>query len=332
MTTRYPVDDRSLSDGDYLILKVLRLYYEHDLTQAEVARRMGFSRPKVSKLITEGKERGLVKIEIAEPADDPVPLEIALEDRYGLREAVVVATSEDRASTELSAGRAGAALLARICGPETALGISWGVSMRALADAMPRRAFRCKKVVPLVGGMGKAQTRLHSNEVCADLAEKLGAEHLTLAAPAIAPSPGSRAELVAMPGIGETLAEGAACDVAVVGLGGILPTSTLVEAGYFTLDEFLGLRERGIVGDVCCHFLDAEGRTRYPELSERIVGLTPDELRAIDRPIGIATGAEKAAGVAAVLRGRYVHALVCDRELAETLLEVEIMKESSIAG
>jgi DNA-binding transcriptional regulator LsrR (DeoR family) len=106
----------------------------------------------------------------------------------------------------------------------------------------------------------------------------------------------------------------------------------MVEAGYFTLEEFLGLRERGIVGDVCCHFLDAEGRTRYPELSERIVGLTPVELRAIDRTIGIATGAEKAPGVAAVARGGLVKALVCDRELARALLETEATKESPLAG
>jgi deoxyribonucleoside regulator len=319
---RYPVDQRTLSEEDHVILKVLHLYYEHDLTQAEVGARMGFSRPKVSKLIAEGKERGLVKIEIAEPADDLVPLEISLEYRYGLREAVVVATSEDRDITELSAGRAGAAILARVCTPGTVLGISWGISMRALADATPRRAFRCSKVVPLVGGMGKAHTQLHSNQVCADLAEKLGAECLHLAAPAIARSSRSRAELVAMPGIGDTLAEGASCDVAAVGIGGILPGSTMVEAGYFTPEEFLGLRERGIVGDVCCHFLDAEGRTRYPELSERIVGLTPDELRAIDYTIGIATGAEKARGVAAVVRGGFVEALVCDRDLARSLLEI----------
>jgi deoxyribonucleoside regulator len=321
MAMRYPVDQRTLSEEDHVILKALYLYYEHDLTQAEVGARMGFSRPKVSKLLAEGKERGLVKIEIAEPADDLVPLEIAIEDRFGLREVVVVATSEDRETTELSAGRAGAALLARVCTPQTVLGISWGVSMRALADATPARSFRCKKVVPLVGGMGKAHIRLHSNEVCAALAEKLEAEHLTLAAPAIARSSLSRAELAALPGIGDTLAEGAACDVAVVGIGGILPTSTMVEAGYFTLEEFLGLRERGIVGDVCCHFLDAAGRTRYPELSQRIVGLTPDELRAIDKTIGIATGAEKAPGVAAVARGGFVNALVCDRELAQALLD-----------
>ena len=322
MAIRYPIDYRSLSEEDHLILKVLRLYYEHDLTQAEIAGRMGFSRPKVSKLLSLGKDRGLVKIEIAEPDGDFAPLEIELENRYGLEEVVITATSEDRESTELSAGRAGTALLARLCSPETVLGLSWGVSVRALVDATPHRGFACKKVVPLVGGMGKAQMQLHSNQVCADLAEKLGVECLHLAAPAIARSARSRSELAALPGIEDTLTEGAACDVAVVGIGGILPSSTVVEAGYFTLEEFLGLRDRGVVGDVCCHFLDAEGTPRYPELSERIVGLTPDELRAIRRTIGIATGAEKAAGVAAVLKGGFIKVLVCDRDLARSLMEV----------
>lgn len=323
MAIRYPVDYRTLSAEDHVVLKVCHLYYERDLTQAEVAARMGFSRPKVSKLLAEGRDRGLVKIEIAEPAGDFAPLEISLEDRYGLEEVVVVPTSEDRETTELSAGRAGAGLLSRLCDRDSTLGLSWGVSLRALADAAPRRGFLCKKVVPLVGGMGNAKVRLHSDQVCAALAEKLEVESLHLAAPAIARSPESRAELAALPGISETLAEGAACDVAVVGIGGILPSSTLVEAGYFTLEEFLGLRDRGVAGDVCCHFLDAEGTHRLPEFSERIVGITLEELRAIPKSAGIATGSEKAAGVAGVLRGGYVRSLVCDEDLARSLLELE---------
>lgn len=322
MTVRYPVDIRGLSDEDHLILKVLRLYYEHNLTQAQVAARMGFSRPKVSKLLSDGRDRGLVKIEIAESSGDHAGLEIALENRFGLGEAVIAETREDRETTERATGRAGAALLTRVCDRETKLGLSWGVSLRALVESTPRRSFACAKIVPLVGGMGKAKTRLHSNQVCAALAEKLEVETLHLAAPAIARSPESRSELVELPGIEETLAEGAGCDVAVVGIGGILPTSTLVEAGYFTLEEFLGLRDRGVVGDVCCHFLDADGAPRLPRFSERIVGLTLEQLRAIPRAVGIATGAEKAPGVAAVLRGGYVKSLVCDRELAEALIDI----------
>jgi deoxyribonucleoside regulator len=323
MITRYPVDHRNLSDEDHLIMKVLRLYYGHDLTQAEVAQRMGFSRPKVSRLIAEGRARGLVKIEIAEPTGDFAPLEIALENRYGLSEALVVSSEEGRQATELAAGMAGGAILARVCTRATVLGIAWGMSLRALADALPIRAFMCSKVVPLVGGMGRTEAALHANQVCATLAEKLYVDSLDLAAPAIAPSSRSRTELMKMPGIEDVLAEGAACDVAVVGIGGILPTSTMVGAGYFTLEEFLQLGDQGAVGDVCCHFLDASGSPCLPGFSKRVVGLTLDQVQAIPKVIGIATGAEKATGVAAVLRGGYLAALVCDRELAQALLEVE---------
>ena len=169
--------------------------------------------------------------------------------------------------------------------------------------------------------MHKAKARVHANQVWATLAEKLDVECLHLSAPAVAPSSRARAELVALPGIWDTLREGAGCDVAVVGMGGILPDSTMVEAGYFTLDEFLGLRERGVVGDVCCHFLGDGGEPRLPELSERIVGLDLDQLRAIPKTMGVATGSEKAAGIAAVLGGGYVKTLVCDEDLARSLLD-----------
>ena len=329
VATRYSVDHRFLTDHDHLILKVLRLYYEHDLNQVEVAKRMGFSRPKVSKLITEGRSRGLVKIEVAEPAGDFASLEIALEDRYGLMEALVVASSEDRQSTELAAGGVGAALLARLCTAKSILGVSWGVSVRALADAIPTMSFQCSKVVPLVGGMGNAEKELHSSQVCANLAGKLGADYLQLSAPAIARSAQSRDELMEMPGIAETLEEAASCDVAVAGIGGILPTSTMVEAGYFSLDEFLGLRARGAVGDICCHFLDAEGNPCLEDLSSRILGLTLEQLREIPRTVGIVTGTDKAPGVAAVLRGGYVNTLICDQELAEALLKDKSPEEGS---
>lgn len=317
---RYPVDHRSLSEHDRLILHALRLYYERDLTQAEVAGRMGFSRPKVTRLIAEGRARGLVDIRIAEPAGGFASLEISLKDRYGLNEAVVVPTSDERRATDLAAGSACGALLGRVCSPDCTLGISWGVSVRALADAVPPMAFGCGKVVPIVGGMGKVEPELHSNRVAATLADKLGAESSHLAAPAIARSARSRDELMEMPGIQDVLEEAAACDVAVVGIGDILPTATMVQAGYFTLEEFLGFGDRGAAGDVCCHFVDAAGAPRLADLSERVVGLTPTELEAIPETVGIATGADKVTGVAGVLRSGCVKALVCDQGLAQALL------------
>src|SRR4028119_1155287 len=153
MLTRYSVDHRTLSDEDHLIMKVVWLYYEHDLTQAQVAKRMGFSRPKVSRLIAEGKTRGLVKVEIAEPTGDFVPLEISLEDRYGLSEALVVASTEDRRTTDLAAGMAAGALLARVCTRSTVLGPARGRSPPPLPDT-PRQPARARRGVGGGGGAG----------------------------------------------------------------------------------------------------------------------------------------------------------------------------------
>jgi DNA-binding transcriptional regulator LsrR (DeoR family) len=200
------------------------------------------------------------------------------------------------------------------------LGVSWGISTRALADAVPSMSFRCHKIVSLVGGMGRVKPELHSNQVATTLADKLGVESSHLVAPAVARSASSRNELVEMPGIEEVLEEAVNCDVAVVGIGAIIPTATMIQAGYFIQEEFLGFKDRGAAGDVCCHFLDASGAPRLSEISERVVGVTLGELRAIPQTIGIATGADKILGVAAVLRGGYVNALVCDQELAQELL------------
>lgn len=282
---------------------------------------MGFSRPKVTKLIAEGRDRGLVEVTIAEPAGGFTPLEIALEEHYGLDEAIVVASGDDRQTTELTAGGVCGALLDRVCTPESILGVSWGISTRALADTVPPMSFRCHKIVSLVGGMGRVKPELHSNQVATTLADKLGVKSSHLVAPAVVRSTISRNELTEMPGVEEVLEEAADCDVAVVGIGAILPTATMIQAGYFTQEEFLGFKDRGAAGDVCCHFLDASGAPCLSEISERVVGLTLEELRAIPKTIGIATEADKALGVAAVLRGGYVNALVCDQELAQALLE-----------
>ena len=84
-----------------------------------------------------------------------------------------------------------------------------------------------------------------------------------------------------------------------------------------------GLKDQAAVGDVCCHFLDAQGRPCLPGFSERVIGLTLGQLRAIPKVIGLAVGSEKAMSVSAAVRGGYVSTLVCDRELAEALLEIE---------
>ena len=86
--------DRSASPEDLrLALRAATLYYLDGLTQAEIAVRLGVSRPTAGRLIARAKANGLVRIDVVVPPDMRDDLhaeeERELEQRFGLTEAVV---------------------------------------------------------------------------------------------------------------------------------------------------------------------------------------------------------------------------------------------------
>jgi DNA-binding transcriptional regulator LsrR (DeoR family) len=76
----------------------------------------------------------------------------------------------------------------------------------------------------------------------------------------------------------------------------------------------------GPVGDTCCRFFDAQGRPVLGVVHDRVLAIELDGLRRIPTVIGVATGAEKAPGVLAAIRGDIVDGLITDAGLALALL------------
>src|SRR3954468_13561446 len=90
--------DRAASPEDLrLALRAATLYYLDGLTQAEVAARLGVSRPTAGRLIARAKADGLVRIEVVVPPDVGDDLHAAeereLERTFGLTEAVIAGRS-----------------------------------------------------------------------------------------------------------------------------------------------------------------------------------------------------------------------------------------------
>ena len=74
-----------LQSGDRAqLIAAARLYYEDNLTQAQVAQKLGISRPSVSKMLTKAREVGIVRIEICAGAEGDADLLEQLQLRYGL--------------------------------------------------------------------------------------------------------------------------------------------------------------------------------------------------------------------------------------------------------
>ena len=102
--------------------EVARLYYVRDLTQQDIADRLGVSRFKVLRLLEQARAEGVVRFEIDEAAPVDDDLSRALEERYDLETALVV----DDVST------AAATLLPRMLSPDDVLGVAWGETLAAI--------------------------------------------------------------------------------------------------------------------------------------------------------------------------------------------------------
>ena len=315
-----------VSDGEAkrLLYKVSVAYYVDDLTQKEIAKRLGLSRIKVSRLLKQAREEGIVQITITPPANPHADLERALESRYGLDEAVVVAaTGEHRRSLLQALGPAAAACLVRGLQGNEVVGLTWGRSVLAAVDAAPSRTWPELRVVQLLGGLGQPEADVHGAELVHRLAQILGGRPRVLPAPGIVPSRLVRDALLADPQIADTLRLAARAHTALVGIGVVTaPDSVVRQAGTILTDaEISELQARGAVGDIALRFFDAHGRPIEHEINERVVGLDLEQIRRLPRVIGVAGGPQKLEAIRGALRGRLISTLVTDQHTAVQLLE-----------
>src|SRR3954469_10953211 len=72
-----------------------RLYYMDGLGQAEVARFVNVSQTKVSRLLALARERGIVRITVAEYEPRNATLEQQITRRFGLKSVAVIKTPEN---------------------------------------------------------------------------------------------------------------------------------------------------------------------------------------------------------------------------------------------
>jgi DNA-binding transcriptional regulator LsrR (DeoR family) len=108
---------------------------------------------------------------------------------------------------------------------------------------------------------------------------------------------------------------------AIVSVGAWAPgQSTVVDA--ISQVEFSQYERLGACAELCGIQLDSEGATLTTALSERIVGIGPEQLRAVPEIIAIAYGTPKARAVRAAVRGGFVTSLITHASLARELLEL----------
>jgi DNA-binding transcriptional regulator LsrR (DeoR family) len=317
---------RAIPEGQLrLITKVARMYHERGIRQVDIAEILHLSQARVSRLLKRAGELGIVRTVVVVSHGIHTQVEEALEDRYGLAEAVVVDVEGTDADILGGLGSAGASYLeATLTGGER-IGIStWSQTLVSMVDRMqPLRLAGADNVVQLVGGIGVAAAQAQANRLLGDFAQLLGANATFVAAPGLVADPSVRNALLADPAMRAVTTEWAALSMSVVGIGS-LPPSEFLRASGNAIDpaDQRKLRAVGAVGDVCQRFFDADGRPVPSDLDGRVIGIEPRTLRAVPRRVGIAGGRAKHDAIRAAVVGGWVNVLITDLATANRMLEV----------
>lgn len=306
-----------------LLSKVSRLYYEQELSEAEIANRLHLSRPKVSRLLKEARKAGIVQIHITPPPGIYTELENELEQRFGLREAIVVDVGEpyyDESVTR-SLGAVAARHLQETLRVGDTIGVSWGSTLNAMVAAIRPQRSTNTRVVQLIGGLGHPTAEVHASELCRRMANALQAELIPLPVPGIMHSVQAKEAVLSDSHIQRALSLFEKVNVAYVGIGSPTPDSVMMRDGTIMSPEDLAeLQEQGAVGDIALRFFDAQGRPVQSDLNERVIGIQLDQLQKIQRVVGVSGGLKKFDAVRGALLGKFVNILITDRKLAEALL------------
>lgn len=302
-----------------LTAAVARRYYLDGRSKVEIAEEFSLSRFKVARLLDDARASGLVRIEIGHPGTIDVGLSSHLMAALGLTHCVVTDTEEDDpTSLREHLGAAAAELLSEVVTPEDVLGLSWARSVSAMATAL--RSLATVPVVQLTGALARPSVDDSSIELVREVARVSGGPAYFFYAPMAVPDAATARALRRQPEVAQAFSRIGSVTIALAGVGAWAPEqSTLYDAT--SEAERAVLAERGVCAEISGVLVDTAGEPVRSALTDRMIGITAAQMRAVDEVIAIVYGSAKVDAVLAAVRGGMVNSLVTHSALAKALIE-----------
>lgn len=291
---------------------VAKLHYEAEMSQVDIARRLGVSTATISRLLQRARAEGIVRIEVLDLAT-PEELTRQLVEGLGLRNAAIV-DAPGTAALPALAGPLGGLLRGAGLGAGSVVAIGWGRAVREVIRAgLPR--IPGVLTVAATGGMQQQAPHFQVNEFVRLAAEQLGGTPHFIHAPYL-PSTELREAFLSDAAIRDSVALWDNVNVALVGVG--LPHAiNAPEASAATPSEQALVHA---AGDVIRHYFDADGNLIHWEGEDRMIAMSQAQLRAVPLVIGVAASPEKATAIVGAARAKLINALVTDTQTAQAIL------------
>jgi len=299
-----------------------RLYYLDGLGQAEVAKMVKVSQAKVSRLLAQARERGIVKISVAEYEPRNRQLEQALCTDLHLQGAAVIKVVEGGTPEDArhSVGYFGAPYVAGLVRKNATVAIAGGRTIQELIQPWPEDTSLGITVIQAMGTVDSTPGPVDAVELGRILARRTGGFFMTLNTPAFVADKRTRDSFISHDQIRSVSERLRQTDVAIIGIGS-MQNSVFVDRNVLKPADLQALRDYGAVGEICGRFYDSNGAECDSPWRDRVLSIGVDQLRAIPQVVGVVSGSDRSAAICAAIKGGILKILVIDEPGARALLE-----------
>lgn len=302
---------------------IAKLYYKQDFTQSEIAERCGLSRPKVSRMLTEAREKGIVKIFIADELDTMEEMEEQILQKFHLKAVKIIPTPiDDHFLSQQIIAQEAAKFMANLLEPNDIIGVSWGYTIYTIAKAFPALSLPGLELMQLSGNLDSVNKASRADEIINILCQKFNAKTAyTFPCPAMVDNPIILDTMLHDKKIKLLLEKAACCNKAIVNLAAMDENDCLYKGGYIDEAGMQLLRSKKAAGRICCRYINEDGNVCDEAMDRRTMGVSLADLKKKRFVMTCVSSEKKLPVLRAALKGEYIHALAINSTCGEKLLK-----------
>ncbi len=309
----------NMTKNDLLLYRIAHYYYINNYSQDEISKRENISRPQISRLLKQAREKGLVHIDVSLP-DEPKchQQEQQLIERYGFVDVVVSPSSPDQQENDKTLYLYAADYLSTALERHKNIGLGWGKTIYNTAISLTYTAQTDNMCFyPIIGSSGTSSPYLQINSICDRFAEKFHAKAYFNNYLAIIPQD-SENEII-KERLNLLKNQWRDLDALVIGLGGkFLEEPSFVDE--FPKDTLKVLQKSNITGEILLHFFCKSKNKLYHPNKFITNTIDLENIRLIDNVYALAHGQQKVEIIKFAVKKGYINTLITDSLTAAALL------------
>lgn len=315
----------SLSSKKQLMVDVSKMYYNHGMSQKEIAAELGISRGYVCQLMDQARKDGIVEIRVNDLYDADTDLERHVKELLGLDKVKIVETkhSKNRSFLTSEVIKEACCYIETIIKSNMIVAYTWGSTIYEISTNMRRHHdIRNVTSIQLCGGTTNLEKKIYTAEISSNIAAAYNGTPLFIPLPVLVQNADIKRAVYSDNIMSKTLNISKEADVALFTVGSFGEENILYRGGYIDSDSIRRLMKKDAVGDICAHFIDQYGEVCDQELDDRTISIDLNDFARIKQKVCIAMGPNKVKTLLGVLRKKYVNALITDEETMQSVLKL----------